>query len=78
MQFNIILHVIFMSFGCHLHVTHRCSYVIYLSLAFIGMPNICHSHVLVYHLYVTRPWFYYEPIVTVKMLCKMNFIFFLL
>ena len=27
------------------------------------MSSVCHSYVLVSHLYVTRLWFYHEPVI---------------
>ena len=66
--FNIILHVIHMSFictrttlicylyilVCHPYVTCMCSYVIRMSLVCTRMSSVCHWYVLVCHQYVTR------------------------
>ena len=65
MQFNIILHVICMSFVCHSYVlvcdlyvirmSSVChSYVIHISLVCTCMSSVCHSYVLICHPYVTR------------------------
>ena len=39
-----------MSLVCHPHITR--------------ISPICHSYVLVCHLYVTRLWFYQEPVIS--------------
>ena len=68
MQFNIVLHVIRMSFVCHSCVLVRYSYVIRvisyvirmypyvacMSLVCTRISPVCHSYVLVCHPYVAR------------------------
>ena len=44
-----------MSFVCH-------SYVIRMSLVCTRMSSVCHLYVLSCHPYVTRMWFYHEPV----------------
>ena len=60
-----------MSFACHLHFIciysyffYMFSYVIRISVVRTRMSCVCHSYVLVYHSYVTRLWFYHEPMKT--------------
>ena len=54
-----------MSHACNLYVTRMYGNIIHMSLVcarilsiFTRMPFVCQSHVLVYHLYVTRMYLY--------------------
>ena len=54
-----------MSSVCHsyvLYVFRKSLVCTRMSFVCTRMLSVCHSHVLVCHPYVTRMWFYYEPI----------------
>ena len=50
----------------HPYVTRMYCYVIRMPFVCIRMSFVCHSYVLACHSYVTRMWFYQEPILDVK------------
>ena len=82
MSFACHWHAICMSFVCTPYVirmslvcTRMYCYVIRMSLVctriylhVIRMSLVCHSYVFVSHPYVTRMWFYHEPVKKVKFL----------
>ena len=71
-----------MSFVCHsyvlvchhLYVTRMYSYVIRMSLVWTRMSFVYYSYVLVCHPYVTRMWFYHEPVLR-RLIQKLKFLF---
>ena len=56
-------YVIRMSLACHPYVTLTYSYDIFMSLVCTSMSSLSHSYVLVCLPYVTRMWFYHEPLI---------------